>query len=224
MAGIGDVLGKMFSGIAGGPDGTHIKVWNELRPWIATLGPSAARKWLPQIAADTRCEVPVIRRNTRHDCENFGIATCDVCHRPVCLEHGRIDQHGDAICYMCVAEAMQVLPPLQRERARQGGARQQQQRRPPAGDQQRSKQSHDHPPPNQQEAAKAAAKANEAWALGVLGLKPSASWEEVQKAHRTLSAKYHPDKQRVEAKKAEAERRFKDVQRAREVMRILLGR
>lgn len=223
MAGIGDVLGKMFSGIAGGPDGTHVKVWSELRPWLATLGPSAARKWLPQIAAGTLCEVPVIVRNVRRECDNFGIATCDVCHRPVCLAHGRIDQQGDAICYLCVAEAMKVLPPLQRERARQEDQpprrpgeqryreRQQQPPPPPPG-------TGHAPPPPRQDPQKVL------WAIKTLGVEPGATWEQVQKAHRTLSAKHHPDRQRTEAKKKTAEQRFKEVQVALEILKVAMGK
>lgn len=228
MAGIGDVLGKMFSGIAGGPDGTHIKVWNELKPWLATLGPSAARKWLPQIAAGTLCEVPVMRRGTRHECDNFGIATCDVCHRPVCLEHGRIDQNGDAICYLCVAEAMQVLPPLQRERARQEG----QQRRPgeqryrgrPEDQQQRPHQQQ--PPPGQAPPKPRVDPKKIAWATEVLGLSPGATWDDVLKAHRNLSAKHHPDRhmRSSEKKRASEEARYKEVQVAYDVLKTVMGK
>lgn len=48
----------------------------------------------------------------------------------------------------------------------------------------------------------------------VLGLKPGASNDEVKKAYRKLSRKYHPDANINNANKEQAEEKFKEVQEA----------
>lgn len=48
----------------------------------------------------------------------------------------------------------------------------------------------------------------------VLGLSHGASTEEVKKAYRTLSRKYHPDANINNPNKAQAEEKFKEVQQA----------
>ena len=44
MAGIGEIFAQMFSGVASSPDGAHMRIWNELRPWLANIAPAAAKK------------------------------------------------------------------------------------------------------------------------------------------------------------------------------------
>lgn len=48
----------------------------------------------------------------------------------------------------------------------------------------------------------------------VLGVSPSASDDEIKKAYRTLSRKYHPDANVNNPNKAQAEEKFKEVQQA----------
>ena len=50
----------------------------------------------------------------------------------------------------------------------------------------------------------------------VLGVKPGASEEEIKKAYRKLSRKYHPDANINNPNKAQAEEKFKEVQQAYE--------
>lgn len=50
----------------------------------------------------------------------------------------------------------------------------------------------------------------------VLGVSPTASDEEIKKAYRALSRKYHPDANINNPNKAQAEEKFKDVQQAYE--------
>lgn len=207
MVGFLDTLGQMFSGIAGGPDGVHARIWGELKPWFMNLGPAASRKWIPRIANGERCEVPVKRGRGLGECENIGIATCACCHKPCCLQHAYIDQHADAVCYVCVADALQSVPPFQRERARH---RQATGEAPP-----REPPPRDAPPPKNPKAAP-----NDiAAALSTLGLRPGAKWDAVKQAHRRLSAANHPDKVKGARAKAAAEARFKEVQKAFEVLK-----
>ena len=48
----------------------------------------------------------------------------------------------------------------------------------------------------------------------VLGVSPGASDEEIKKAYRSLSRRYHPDANVNNPNKAQAEERFKQVQQA----------
>ena len=50
----------------------------------------------------------------------------------------------------------------------------------------------------------------------VLGVTPSASDDEIKKAYRTLSRKYHPDANINNPNRAQAEENFKQVQQAYE--------
>jgi hypothetical protein len=198
--GIGEFLGSLFGSIASAEDGVHARIWRELKPWLGNLLPAATRKWLPYIAAGAACEVPVMQRGKIvGDCEHPGVAACDVCHRPVCLHHGRIDQFGDAICYICVSDAVQVVPPMQRERARSQGPR------PP-------REPREQAPPPAPKAGPSPLQIVEA--LGVLGLKPGAKWPAVAAAHRKLSAQHHPDKQQTQRKKDTANAKYIEVQKA----------
>lgn len=204
MAGIGEFFGQFLKGMTSAEDGVHMRVWNELKPWVANLVPAATRKWLPQFASGVICEVPVMRRGkVVGECERFGVAACDVCHRPTCLNHGRIDQHGDIICYICVGDAQQVVPAHQRAR-REAAPRDQQERqarqKPPAGK----------PPPTPGEILAA---------KQMLGLMPDATWDQVKKARKNLLAQNHPDKHKSERAKAVAGARFKEIQVAYELLK-----
>jgi len=212
MAGLFDTLGQMFSGIAGGPDGVHSRIWTELKPWLSTLAPAASRKWIPRATSGDQCEVPIMRRgHVRGECPNIGLANCTVCHRPCCLQHAHIDQHADAICYLCVADAMQIVPPVQRERARQEQAGSEspppprERRAPPGGA----------PPPGKPGPSPEVVAA----ALATLGLSVGAKWDTVKRAHRTLSAVNHPDKAKGVRAKTVAEARFKEIQKALDVLK-----
>ena len=48
----------------------------------------------------------------------------------------------------------------------------------------------------------------------ILGLSPGATDEEIKKAYRALSRKYHPDANVNNPNKEQAEERFKEIQQA----------
>lgn len=149
------------------------------------------------------------------DCDNIGVAMCAVCHRPCCLQHAHIDQYADAICYLCVSDAMQLVPEVQRQRARQereaGGTP------PPRGNRQApppppggAPPPHTKPGPSPEAVAAA---------LSALGLRRGAKWDAIKVAHRKLSAANHPDRAKGARAKAAAEARFVEVQKAFDLLK-----
>jgi hypothetical protein len=184
-----EALGRIAISWQAAPTGVPGRIWDELRPWIAKLALHAAPKWLPRLSFGFPCHVAtIVPDGPPIACVGAAVAACDVCAQPCCLDHARIDQYGDAICYVCIVRArhwhQQYL--------------QAQQRMPPR-----------RPPPPEEEIR---------WARTQLGVKQGATWEEIRVAHRKQSAKHHPDKQRTPEAKAKAEARFKEIQRALDVL------
>ena len=62
------------------------------------------------------------------------------------------------------------------------------------------------------------------WARQRLKVTASATLDEIRRAHRKLSGELHPDKFHTERERAQAEKRFKDVQRAYDLLRSELER
>jgi len=212
-------LGSLLRGVVGAEDGVHLRVWNELKPWVSNLVPAATRKWIPRATGGDMCEMLIMRRgHPVGECGHLGMAVCEICHRPVCLEHAFIDQNADAICYGCATDALQAVPVFQRERARQkqqGEAKprsqqERQQERDQAHQQQREQAPPGKRPPNALEVLSA---------LDRLGLKPGASWEEVRAAHRKLSARLHPDRGKTVKEKAKLNTKFVEVQKALDLLK-----
>lgn len=83
------------------------RVGDELKPWLKNLVLNAAPKWMPRLAFGFPCEVPIYRNGKPVGrCPGAAVSMCDVCKHTCCLKHARIDELGDAICFLCVAEAM----------------------------------------------------------------------------------------------------------------------
>ena len=71
------------------------------------------------------------------------------------------------------------------------------------------------PPPPPDPAQELRRQAN--WARMILGIQEGVPWESVKRQHRTLSAQFHPDRP------SGNEAKFKDVQKAFEVLRQIYG-
>lgn len=181
-----DAASRVAASVANGPEGTRDRIFAELGPWISSLTTSAATKWLPALVAEIPCQSPKRAEGQTVLCGAASVASCDVCGKPVCLHHARVDWAGGAICIPCVAAAV--------KQAREAG--------PPPGEART--------PPRQPATEAAVAKAYK-----VLGISRNASDDEVRRAYRKLSAKYHPD--RNNSSKA-AERKFIAVQEAYSVI------
>jgi hypothetical protein len=209
-------LGSLFRGVVGAEDGVHLRVWNELKPWVGSLGQSAMRKWIPRIQGGDMCEIPIMQRGrVVGECDHLGMAECEICHRPVCLSHALIDQDANAICFICMSDARQTVPIFQRDRARQqqdGAKTRSQQERQQERDQQRQQQNPHggKQPPNALQVLEA---------LTRLELKPGATWTEILAAHRRLSARFHPDRGKTAKEKAKLNTKFVEVQKARDLLK-----
>lgn len=194
-----DFLGQVASAFGAAPDSAHKRIWEEVAPWIKTLMVQAAPKWLPRLTIGVPCEVAPPQRQ----CPRSAIAACDVCQKPCCLEHSRIDKHGDAICYACIATSIQRA---KAEHMVNGTQPRQHQWWPPPGAQPPS------PPPGPTKEELAAA-----WKT--LKLKQGSKWEEVEASYKDLLRKHHPDRQRTPDAKAKAEAKFKAVRAAYDLLK-----
>lgn len=191
-----ETLGRVVLTFQSAPHGVSGRIWDEVRPWMANLVRFAAPKWLPRLSFGFACTLP---RPDGFACPRPAVAACDCCGRPCCLDHARIDQWGDAICYACCWETQQRK---NAERAAAEGAAPGQAPHAHGGTPNRP------PPISDKELT---------WARRMLGVKKTADWEEVRAAHRKLSGKWHPDRHQGEGYAA-AEQKFKDVQRAFELL------
>jgi hypothetical protein len=190
-----ETLGRVVLTFQSAPHGVPGRIWDEVRPWLANLVKHAAPKWLPRLSFGFACTLP---RPDGYACPRPAVAACDACGRPCCLDHARIDQWGDAICYACCWEIGQQK---RSERAAGGG--------PHAHAQPPHEHAHAHQAPNQPPPIP---EKELTWARRTLGVKKSDEWADVQSAYKRLLAKWHPDRHPNDA--ATAEKKFKDVRRA----------
>ncbi len=190
-----ETLGRVVLTFQSAPQGVSGRIWDEVRPWVANLVRFAAPKWLPRLSFGFACSLP---RPDGFACPRPAVAACDACGRPCCLDHARIDQWGDAICYACCWEVQQ-----RKQAERAAGTS------PPGQHQQAAGNAPNQPPPIPDKEL--------TWARRMLAVKKDVEWEAVRAAHRRLSAKWHPDRHQGEGYAA-AEQKFKDVQRAFELL------
>jgi hypothetical protein len=188
-----DFFGQMASAIGAAPGPAHVRIWEELRPWLGNLSVRGATKWLPYLGMGLRCEVSALSEGRAIGCDRSAIGACDVCGNACCLGHARIDQFGDAICFVCITAAIKTngrrpIPPNQRQHA------------PPIGKQ----------GPTYEQLA---------LARKILKVKVGAEWSEIEGSYKSLLRKYHPDRQRTPEKKADAEAKFKAVRAAYDLLK-----
>lgn len=170
----------------------HVLLWEQLKPWLAQISQNGAVKWLPRTLAQNPCQVPRFEGGRpAGSCEHLGVDLCISCRKSTCLDHAFVDSNADLICYMCVANRAANAPYT-----------------PP---------NQEAPPPPPGDPRKQRAEQRAAWARGVLGVAEGAGWEEVKRAHRGLSGRWHPDRSDGD------EARYKDVQIAYDVLKTIYG-
>ncbi len=188
-----DFFGQMASAIGAAPGTAHVRIWEELRPWLGNLSVRGATKWLPYLGMGMQCEVAALVDGRGVRCARSAIGACDVCGNTCCLGHARIDQFGDAICYTCITAAIKA-----------------------AGRRPMPQNAHQHAPPigKQGPTYEQLSRARK-----VLKVKVNADWAEIEESYKKLLRKYHPDLQQSPQKKAEAEEKFKTVRAAYDLLR-----
>jgi hypothetical protein len=158
--------------------------------WAATVQKSVAGRWRVVASSGIGCAMRKDNGALPIACDHPAVGACGFCRKPVCLPHAVVAMNGDVGCPACMQEFAAIL------RARGG---------PQAA-----------PPPPRPRAAEAPPPSDAAERkkhLRVLGLKDPASWDEVKTQFRELAKKHHPDRS-AHGKRAQAERKMKELSEA----------
>lgn len=177
----------------------------ELITWMGSVQAHAIAKWTPVVAAELLCA----RDNARGPCHQQAVAACLVCREAVCLKHACIAANADVACTRCMHD---LVTKAIEEREAAGPP-------PPAS---RPSSSHRHgadagsqaPPPRQGPPPLHPLEERRLRSiyLTTLQLAEGASEEDLRKAHRKLSGKWHPDKYETKKDKADALEQYKRIQ------------
>jgi len=198
VVGLGARAGEFLAqnpGIAGIPasqlGGGAQEIFFQLREWSTHLTASALGKWAPNVLRGQTCVVEV----SKEACGAPALLTCDVCGRPCCLAHARIDHQADAICAVCIAAV----------RHARGGARAAApgpgfRRAPP-------------PPPEPKRDM------TPREAFKVLGLSEGTDWPRVKRHYRRLAALHNADRPQSDAEREANTRRLTELNLAYAVLK-----
>jgi hypothetical protein len=187
-----DAIARGASSLGQAPLGTPQRAWEETRGWMGRFMIAATDRLLPYYGRGQLCGVKVSKSGVAFPCPGTAVLECCACRQPACIEHCQLDAHGTGTCYHCIAETIQRKRiPL--EGAAPGAA-------PPG---------HAPPPPPQDIRLEIVRRA-----LAALGLKPGATWDEVNRAHRARAAKVHPDRARTPTQRQKHEDASKRINEA----------
>lgn len=188
-----DQAASFLGALGQAPGQVHVRVWREISPWLRDLMQLAGVKWLERLAADVKCQV------ARRDKDG-------VAH--VCLNASVLEC---LVCHrpICIRHAFidssgegVCFPCVGGQMHATGHV------------------------PKDHEPAKSNGKPDGeeiGWARKTLKVKASASWDDVRAAWRKQSAKHHPDRVQDDDAKIKAEAKFKDVQKAFEMLKQHYG-
>jgi DnaJ-domain-containing protein 1 len=187
------VASVMAQNMAAGPHAeAAYSIMEQLHQWGSRLTDSALRKWPAAILAPTMCDSPDVSTGRPKPCKSHATVRCDVCGRPCCLAHARVDYMADAICEVCIGEAKA------RARSATGGYKR------PAYD---------------QGAPASPSGMSAAEALKALKLSQGATWQQIKAQYRKLAVKHNVDRPQSEKQRAMNVERLKKINAAYAVLR-----
>jgi len=170
------------------------EIVEQLKEWGSHLTKNALSKWTVSVMSPTACDSPDVSSGRPRQCPSYAVVKCDVCGRPCCLAHARVDYMGDAICEVCIGEAKG------RARTSAGYAR---------------PHAHDAPPP----AAAPPPGMSVQAALKALKLTQDATWPQIKSQYRKLVVKYNADRPQSDRQRTLNVERLKKINVAFEVLR-----
>jgi len=162
---------------------------NELAQWGSFVAGNAVKEWPAVLLTGEMCAVP----HRGESCDGRAMVRCVGCGRGSCLAHCAIDYEAHGLCAVCIS---QFVSQNHGKTYRPGP-------RPSDRPNQTRHPEHD---------AVAAA-------FKTLGLKQTASWDEVVAKQRELAVKHHPDKAKTEIQRAKRLQRMKQVNAAVSTLR-----
>ena len=198
----GQVANAMAENLGADTDAAQ-EVIEQLKEWGSHLTKNALTKWTMSVMVPTPCDSPDVSSGHPRTCASYAVVKCDVCSRPCCLAHARVDYMGDAICEVCIGEA--------KARARAAGGVGNYSR-PHAGQprQERREREPEPIPPGGM---------NRAQALRALKLKSNASWDQIKAQYRKLAYEYNADRPQTEAERTKNTSRLKKINEAFAVLK-----
>jgi hypothetical protein len=188
------------------------EIVEQLKEWGSHLTKNALSKWTSSVMVPTPCDSPDVSSGRPMACPSFAVVKCDVCGRPCCLAHARVDYMGDAICEVCIGEAKA------RRRASSwadGGPTPY--ARPHAGEPRAERRRRAEPPPHEPPTAPGVM--SRADALRVLKLPKNATWMQVKTQYRKLVLKHNADRPQSDAEREKNTERLKKINAAYAVLK-----
>lgn len=189
----GTVASVMAQNMASGPNAeAAYSIMEQLHQWGSHLTENALRKWTVSALNPTGCESPDVSTGRPRRCRSHATLRCDVCGRPCCLAHARVDYMGDGICEVCIGAAKA------RARVAPGGYRR---------------------ATYEEEAPKAKPGDESAAALKTLKLPRDANWQQIKTQYRKLVLKYNADRPQSEKQRMVNVERLKKINAAYAVLK-----
>ena len=187
------------------------EIIEQLKEWGAHLTRNALSKWTVSMMTPTPCDSPDVSSGRPLACASFAVVKCDVCGRPCCLAHSRVDYMGDAICEVCIGEAK-----ARRRSTAWADGGPAPYSRPHAGQPRREGRAE--PPPPQESRSGQMSRAE---ALRALKLKSGASWTQIKSQYRKLVLKHNADRPQTDTERLKNTERLKRLNEAYSVLKAL---
>lgn len=128
-------------------------------------------------------------------CAAKAVGMCSICHRDVCMSHAWVGLDATIVCKTCLDEARKHIVPIENQA------------------------------PSWEEAARQAPKVERPASLSehykTLGVDEDVTDDELETSYKALLKRWHPDRVKTSDKKAQYERKFKQVRAAYDAIRAV---